>query len=176
MMCAVTAEVDARTNVVVRRYVQYVLDQVVVFVLALLVLLATLGITVLLAQLGVPAGKWVLYVPFGCWIATLFGSGLYFEIWYPRQMGGVTPAMRWLGLRIVLLRGGAPSLKEYFLRWLMMVVDGLLLGLVGAVLIAVTTRHQRLGDMVAGTIVVRSPAVPSTVSSAVPSTVETEVR
>ena len=159
-----TAEVDVRTNVVVRRYVQYALDRVLVFVLGLLVFLASFGIMLLLVQIGVPGGKWALYVPFGALVATLLFGGLYFEIWYPRQMGGVTPAMRWLGLRMVLLRGGEPSLKEYFLRWLMMVVDGLLLGLVGAVLIAVTARHQRLGDMVAGTLVIRSSTVESQVS------------
>ena len=63
--------------------------------------------------------------------------------------------MRWLGLRITTLRGGEPSLRAYLVRWLLMAVDGLLLGLVGAVLIAVTPRNQRLGDMVAGTVVVR---------------------
>ncbi|MFJ8958468.1 hypothetical protein ACIRG5_03710 [Lentzea sp. NPDC102401] len=44
------------------------------------------------------------------------------------------------------------------MRWLLMAVDGLLMGLVGAVLIAVTPRNQRLGDIVAGTMVVRCPS------------------
>ena len=89
------------------------------------------------------------------WGVTLFAGNLWFDIWYPRGMGGATPAMRWLGLKIVTIRGDEPSLRQYFLRWLLMVVDGLFLGLVGAVLIAVSPRHQRLGDMVAGTLVVR---------------------
>jgi uncharacterized RDD family membrane protein YckC len=53
----------------------------------------------------------------------------------------------------VILR--RPSLRSYMIRWLMAVVDGYFFGLVGALAIAFTPRHQRFGDMVARTVVVR---------------------
>jgi len=73
----------------------------------------------------------------------------------PHRHGGATPAMRRLGLRIVRIDGGEPSLRDYLVRWLLFAVDGLFLCLVGVVLIAITPRNQRLGDIVTRTVVVR---------------------
>jgi uncharacterized RDD family membrane protein YckC len=150
----VTVTTDARTGVVVRRYVQYALDLVLVVLLSVLVFALVLGAAILVSNAGVH-GIWLVYVPFGIWVLTIFAGTLWSEIWWPHRRGGATPAMRWLGLRIVAIDGGTPSLRDYFVRWLMMVVDGMAFGLVGAVLIAATPRHQRLGDMVARTVVVR---------------------
>jgi uncharacterized RDD family membrane protein YckC len=150
----VTVETDARTGVVLRRYVHYILDLVLVFLLSLLVFALALGAAILVSKAGVH-GIWLVYVPFGIWILTLFCGTLWSEIFWPHKHDGASPTMRWLGLRIVAIDGGTPSLRDYFVRWLMMVVDGLAFGLVGAVLIAATPRHQRLGDMVTRTLVVR---------------------
>jgi uncharacterized RDD family membrane protein YckC len=150
----VSVKTDARTGVVLRRYVQYAVDLVLVFLLSVLVFALVLGAAILASKAGVH-GIWLVYVPFGIWVFTLFAGTLWSEIWWPHKRGGATPAMRWLGLRIVAIDGGTPSLRDYFLRWLMMVVDGMAFGLVGAVLIAATPRHQRLGDMVTRTVVVR---------------------
>ncbi|CAM4073662.1 RDD family protein [Kibdelosporangium persicum] len=150
----VKSEMDTSRTVVGRRYLQYVIDQALVFAFAVLVFLACFGFMILAAEIGA-RGEVLLYLPFVVFALTVFAVNLWFGIWYPRAMGGATPAMRWLGLRIVTLEGGEPSVRDYFLRWLLMVVDGLFLGLLGAVLIAVTPRNQRLGDMVARTLVVR---------------------
>jgi uncharacterized RDD family membrane protein YckC len=41
-------------------------------------------------------------------------------------------------------------------RWLMVMLDGLSGGLLGLLIMAVTPKHQRLGDLAAHTIVVRA--------------------
>ncbi len=71
--------------------------------------------------------------------------------------GGRTPGKRAVGLRVVHTGGESLSLKGSALRNLLRVVDmqPLPTGLVGAVSILATRRAQRLGDVVAGTIVVR---------------------
>ena len=77
-----------------------------------------------------------------------------------------TPGMRLTGLRVVTTGGSAPGFSAYVLRWLLMVADGALFGLVGLVLVLATPRRQRLGDLVAGTLVVRAQAlVPPAVSA-----------
>jgi uncharacterized RDD family membrane protein YckC len=73
-----------------------------------------------------------------------------------------------LVLLIAALVGGEPALGAYAARWLLDVVDGALFGLVGVVLIVVTPRHQRLGDLVAGTLVVRLSALSAPAGSATP--------
>ncbi len=66
-------------------------------------------------------------------------------------------------LRVVRLDGTAPRLGDYFLRWLLRIVDLYLPfagGLVAIITIAVNGKGQRLGDMAAGTTVVstKTPA------------------
>ncbi|GAA4508715.1 RDD family protein [Hymenobacter ginsengisoli] len=68
-------------------------------------------------------------------------------------------------LRVIRLDGTAPRLGDYFLRWLLRLVDfGFGSGLVAVVTIALNGKGQRLGDLAAGTTVinVRPRAVPLT--------------
>ncbi|MFD1871597.1 RDD family protein [Hymenobacter bucti] len=64
-------------------------------------------------------------------------------------------------LRVVRLDGTAPRLGDYFLRWLLRIIDLYLPfagGLVAIITIAVNGKGQRLGDMAAGTTVVSTKA------------------
>ena len=62
-----------------------------------------------------------------------------------------------LGLKVVKLDGGRYDWKAVLLRNVLRVVDGLpVLYIVGLVTVAVTQRNQRLGDLAAGTLVVRA--------------------
>ncbi|WP_434443112.1 RDD family protein [Lentzea sp. E54] len=149
-------DADAR-SIVLRRYCQHLIELVLLSVAAVLSLVLGVLLSLPLLELGLTP-KFFSVLPMAAVVVVSLLGVLWIEIWYPHRHGGSTPAMRWLGLRITTLHGGEPSLRDYFVRWLLMAVDGLLLGLVGAVLIAVTPRNQRLGDMVAGTVVVRLPA------------------
>ncbi len=61
-----------------------------------------------------------------------------------------------LGIRVVMLDGSQPGLGAYLLRWLMRLVDTrILTGMVALITIAVNGRGQRLGDIAAGTTVVK---------------------
>lgn len=61
-----------------------------------------------------------------------------------------------LGIRVVMLDGSQPGLGAYLLRWLMRLVDTTILtGMVATITIAVNGRGQRLGDIAAGTTVVK---------------------
>ena len=68
---------------------------------------------------------------------------------------GRTPGKRLAGIRVVSLAGGRVSLGRALLRNLLTIVDGSLGFLVGIVLVALTTRWQRLGDLAAKSVVVR---------------------
>lgn len=146
-------DADAR-SIVLRRYWQHVIEFALLVVAAVLSLVLGVLLSLPLIKLGMTPEVFKV-LPFATVAVVSLLGVLWIEVWYPHRHGGSTPAMRWLGLRITTLRGGEPSLRAYLVRWLLMAVDGLLLGLVGAVLIAVTPRNQRLGDMVAGTVVVR---------------------
>ncbi len=71
-------------------------------------------------------------------------------------MNGQTIGKRSLKIRVVKLDGSRPGASAYLLRWLLGVVDYLLvLGGVATLSILLTRNSQRLGDIAAGTTVVR---------------------
>ncbi|HWD90554.1 MAG TPA: RDD family protein [Mucilaginibacter sp.] len=62
-------------------------------------------------------------------------------------------------MRVVSLDGARPSISQYLLRWVFRVVDFLTTGGLGAVAIisvSISAKKQRIGDIVAGTIVIKT--------------------
>ncbi|MDE3062716.1 MAG: RDD family protein [Acidobacteriota bacterium] len=73
--------------------------------------------------------------------------------------GGRTPGKRLFGIRVIQRSGRSIGLLESMARNLLRFVDQIpFCYAVGAIAIFVTRQHQRLGDLVAGTLVVREQA------------------
>ena len=145
--------VSGPAGVILRRYAQFLVDRLLTAVPAFGVMLAGLHVV---SRTHRGDGRTALvYVTLGLFMLVLVGGNWFIEVWVPHRWLGGTPGMRWLGLRVVTERGERPALRSYMIRWLMAVVDGYFFGLVGALAIAFSTRHQRFGDMVAHTLVVR---------------------
>jgi uncharacterized RDD family membrane protein YckC len=141
------------SGVVLRRYAQFVVDRLIVSVPAFAVLLV--GLHFVLRMSRGEGRLWLVYAMLAVFILALLGGNWFIEVWVPHRWLGGTPGMRWLGLRVVTEHGEAPPLRSYLLRWLMVIVDGYFFGVVGALAIAFSAKHQRFGDMVARTLVVR---------------------
>ena len=69
--------------------------------------------------------------------------------------GGQTIGKKLIMLRVIMADGTLPSPAAYLLRWLLMIADGPLLGYVGVLVMILNRNNQRLGDMAAGTLVVK---------------------
>ena len=69
--------------------------------------------------------------------------------------GGQTIGKKLIMLRVIMADGTLPSPAAYLLRWLLMIADGPLLGYVGVLGMILNRNNQRLGDMAAGTLVVK---------------------
>jgi uncharacterized RDD family membrane protein YckC len=86
--------------------------------------------------------------------AITFGYDVLFEV----LAGGRTPGKRLGGLRVVTALGGPITFRTSAIRNLLRLVDFLPAAYAtGATLIVATRRNQRLGDLAAGTLVVRLP-------------------
>lgn len=74
-------------------------------------------------------------------------------------MRGRTIGKRALGLRAVTIEGAPIRLRHALLRMMGGLVDRFLppLGVTGMLFVMGTARHQRVGDLIAGTIVIRDP-------------------
>ena len=70
--------------------------------------------------------------------------------------GGKTPGKMIVKIKVTNSDGSIPGIGSYFLRWLLLPVDLFLWGSVGILFILLSRNHQRLGDMAAGTIVVKT--------------------
>ncbi|MFJ9779657.1 RDD family protein [Amycolatopsis sp. NPDC101161] len=140
-------------GVVGRRLVQFLLDELLVFLPMLLLAIAV----VWLFHPHGPGLLTFLEVVLYTMLVLDFVGLLFVTVWWPHRHGGQTPAMRWLRLRVRTLDGGHPSLGAFLVRELLMVVDGFAWGLAGTVVMLVSRRRQRFGDIVARTVVERVP-------------------
>jgi len=123
------------------RILAYLLDRVIliVLILALLALLFSLDID----------EEWVAIVVLG--LPFLLYS-LLFEIF----MNGQTPGKRVLNIKVIRLNGTPPTVGDYILRWIFAFVDmGILGGAIAVISVAAGGKGQRLGDIVAGTSVIK---------------------
>ena len=87
-------------------------------------------------------------------------------IWFPMTfyslfmeylMKGQTVGKLIMGIRVVSMNGENASLNDYIMRWTFRMVDFYLsAGGLGAILISTTENGQRLGDILAQTVVIRS--------------------
>jgi hypothetical protein len=81
-------------------------------------------------------------------------------IWYwvirPHRANGQTFGMQLLGIRIISKDGGAASIGQLAVRWILLIVDDLVIGLVGLFTMLLSRYRQRVGDHVANTLVVRT--------------------
>jgi uncharacterized RDD family membrane protein YckC len=88
------------------------------------------------------------------WILAIGISIVYKS--YFEATSGATLGKRALGIKVVSESGGVPGWGGAIVRNILYMVDGLFAYLVGIVLMLATEKHQRLGDMAAKTIVVKS--------------------
>jgi uncharacterized RDD family membrane protein YckC len=97
-----------------------------------------------------------LALTLGIWLVIdLCFTTLYF-VAFETFWGGRTPGKHWARIRVVGSRGTGVGWRESLLRNLLRTVDAPSAGyLVGVLAIVASPRAQRLGDLVAGTLVVR---------------------
>jgi uncharacterized RDD family membrane protein YckC len=66
---------------------------------------------------------------------------------------GRSPGKMAFGMRVVMLDGTTPTVGVYFMRWLLLLMDNL--AWMGVVVILLSGKNQRMGDLAAGTLVIK---------------------
>jgi uncharacterized RDD family membrane protein YckC len=92
---------------------------------------------------GVPVAPWLVALGVGLLIAVLL-----------QGLKGWTPGKLLFGLRNVGEDGQPPGIGRALIRWVLFIVDGLCVGLVGLIVALSNKGHRRVGDMAASTYVV----------------------
>ena len=84
----------------------------------------------------------------------LFAAFLFYSLLCEWLFNGQSIGKRCMGLRVVMVDGDTLTLGAILMRWMMLLVD-FYACLMGVLFIAFTRRHQRIGDLAAGTMVIR---------------------
>jgi uncharacterized RDD family membrane protein YckC len=141
------------------RFLAAVVDTLIILVLQVVVNLTLLALVLSLFRdrldFDSPAVGWLI-AAFGL-IAFAFFWGYY--IFFEMLWNGQSPGKRWAGLRVIRTDGTPITLAESIVRNLVRIVDFLpaYYG-VGVVTMFVNGQSRRLGDLAAGTLVVRDRA------------------
>lgn len=125
------------------RLLSFFVDLIVLFVC---VMLLVLFFTTILSTDSFEYLMYLIIIPF-----VLFYS-IAQEVWFNGQSVG----KRLTGLKIVKLSGKEPAMNDYLIRWAFRFIDiWFSLGSIAVMLISSTDRQQRLGDLLAGTAVIK---------------------
>jgi uncharacterized membrane protein SpoIIM required for sporulation/uncharacterized RDD family membrane protein YckC len=117
-------------------------------IITLLIILAAAGLA-----LWKGLSHWLFAIQIAVVYAIIWGYSTGFEAF----RRGQTPGKRWMGIRVIRDTGSGVTFPDAAARNLLLPVD--FIGMIGLILIAVHPRGKRLGDMVAGTVVVRDRPV-----------------
>jgi len=86
----------------------------------------------------------------------LFLPLLLYHLFFEVVMNGQSIGKKLIGIKVIGENGGRPALHQYLIRWLTRPFDFFFFGLVGLLTVVLSKKNQRLGDMAAGTLVIKT--------------------
>ncbi len=144
-----TIKVRTTQNVFIQYPIASIGDRIIAFILDQLILVAyTIFIITLFANTEMSV-SWI-------WMVVLGLPWLLYHLLFEIFMNGQSPGKRLMKIKVVRLDGTPPTISNYLMRWIFAFIDYYIFsGVVAVVVIAIGGKGQRLGDLVAGTSVVK---------------------
>ena len=93
------------------------------------------------------------------WLMLLFLGipVVFYDLLSEMLLNGQSVGKKIMGIKVISLNGSQASFSQYLIRWLFRIVDFSFSGsMVALIMVAVTEKKQRLGDLVAGTVLVKT--------------------
>ncbi|MFC0515877.1 RDD family protein [Mucilaginibacter angelicae] len=82
---------------------------------------------------------------------------VFYDLVCEIAMNGQSVGKKIMKIKVISLNGSRPSVGQYLLRWLFRIIDFTLTsGICGTICVIVSDNNQRVGDMVAGTTLIRT--------------------
>lgn len=148
----------ADNDVLINRIVAVIIDSVILFVV-MAVISIPFGLSAAMFSMmsGVTdpmAWTTMMFMSSTLSIISFILGLLYFS--YFESSSGQTPGKKLLGVKVVKEGGGKVTFGDAIIRNLLRIIDGIAFYLIGFILILVTEKKQRIGDIVAKTLVVKA--------------------
>ncbi len=144
-----TISVQTTQNVTIHHPLASVGDRILAYLLDMVILI---GYTLVLLVAFINMQLRVVWV----WVIFLAVPWMLYHLAFEIFMNGQSPGKRVMNIQVVRLDGTQPTIGNYVLRWVFSFIDFYLLtGAIAVIVIATSGRGQRIGDIVAGTTVVK---------------------
>lgn len=144
-----TIDITTTQNVTIRYELAQTRDRVLAFFMDMLILYGMVFLLGTTLSAAVPQPEYVIYL-------LILPMVAFYTLVSEVAMDGQTLGKKVLGIKVVKHTGEAPEFSDYLIRWAFRLVDiTLSLGSIALILISSTDKGQRLGDMVAGTALIR---------------------
>jgi uncharacterized RDD family membrane protein YckC len=90
--------------------------------------------------------------------AIIYGVAyVFYDIVCEFFMNGQSVGKKVMKIKVISMDGAQPRFSQYLLRWLFRIIDfGISFGAIALVVAAISEKVQRIGDLVAGTILIRT--------------------
>jgi hypothetical protein len=87
------------------------------------------------------------------WVFVFFLPVVFYSFLWEILNRGRSPGKMAFGMRVVMRDGTTPTIGAYFMRWILLPIDTWVW--IGIVVILLNNNNQRLGDLAAGTMVIK---------------------
>ncbi len=113
---------------------------------------------VILILLIIGFGNMDGFINDNAWLIILFFLPyIFYDLASELLLNGQSAGKKVMGIKVISLDGNQPTTSQYLVRWLFRLVDFPITGsLAATICVAASAKHQRLGDMVAGTTLVKT--------------------
>jgi uncharacterized RDD family membrane protein YckC len=88
-------------------------------------------------------------------VLIIFFPVIFYDLLFETLNNGQSPGKMIMKIRVVNVDGTAPTSSSFLIRWLFRLIDfSMTEGFLAVIMVAVTKKSQRLGDLLAGTTVI----------------------
>ena len=144
-----TVRVRTTQNVLIDYPVASIGDRILGHLIDRLILIAY-SVAVVAALADRDVDLWYL------WLLLLGVPWMFYSLLFEVFMNGQTPGKQLMKIKVLRLNGTPATVGDFLLRWIFSLVDFYVLsGAIALVAVAIGGKGQRIGDMVAGTTVVK---------------------
>lgn len=144
-------QVQVRTtqNVFISYPIASLGDRILAYLIDVLILIVYIVVVILIfSQLDLKF-EWL-------WLLILGVPFMFYSLAFEIILNGQTPGKRAMDIRVIRMDGTPATVGDFLLRWIFAFVDiHIFSGLIAVLVISVGGKGQRLGDLVAGTTVVK---------------------
>ncbi len=139
-----TVEITTAHNIVIQSELASILIRILAYIIDIMVL-----IVYTLLILGISNGTIFYYI----FLLPVWG---FYHFFMEVLNNGQSIGKKLLGIRVVTLRGQTPKLVDFFTRWIFRMIDiTFTIGTMAITLISSSAKNQRMGDVLAQTVVIR---------------------